>query len=59
MVSRDLKIGDEYRVYRYIEENGGLYGVRSGMFIQKNTSKVLYETPSKKNLRLVKIMEGE
>lgn len=26
-----------------------------GMFIQKDTSKVIYETPSKKNLRLVKI----
>ncbi|MFC0416965.1 hypothetical protein ACFFHH_16195 [Cytobacillus solani] len=30
-----------------------------GMFIQKDTSKVIYETPSKKNLRLVKIMNGE
>ncbi|MED3554126.1 hypothetical protein [Cytobacillus praedii] len=56
---RDLKQGEEYRVYRYIEENGGLYGVGSGMFVQKDTSKVLYETPSKKNLRLVKIMNGE
>ncbi|MGN7403643.1 hypothetical protein ACTHO0_27785 [Cytobacillus praedii] len=56
---RELKIGEEYRVYRYLEEQGGLYGVGSGMFIQKNTSKVIYETPSKKNLRLLKIMNGE
>ncbi|MED3554287.1 hypothetical protein [Cytobacillus praedii] len=56
---RELKIGEEYRVYRYLEEQGGLYGVGSGMFIQKDTSKVIYETPSKKNLRLLKIMNGE
>ncbi|MGN7403641.1 hypothetical protein ACTHO0_27775 [Cytobacillus praedii] len=56
---RDMKVGEEYRVYRYIEENGGLYGVGGGMFVQKDTSKVLYETPSKKNLRLVKIINGE
>ncbi len=56
---RDLKVGEEFRVYRYLEENGGLYGVGSGMFVQKDSSKVLYETPSKKNLRLLKIMNGE
>ncbi|MED3554127.1 hypothetical protein [Cytobacillus praedii] len=56
---RDLKAGEEFRVYRYLEDQGGLYGVGSGMFVQKDTTKVLYETPSKKNLRLVKIMNGE
>ncbi|MED3554128.1 hypothetical protein [Cytobacillus praedii] len=56
---RDMKVGEEYRVYRYLEEHSGLYGVGSGMFIQKDTLKVLYETPSKKNLRLLKIMNGE
>ncbi|MEK3977332.1 hypothetical protein MKZ20_21795 [Psychrobacillus sp. FSL K6-2684] len=56
---RDLKIGDEYRVYRYIDERNGLYGVGAGMFVERNTSTVLYETPSKRNLRLVKIMHGE
>ncbi|MGN7403400.1 hypothetical protein ACTHO0_26475 [Cytobacillus praedii] len=56
---RDLKVGDEYRVYRYIEERNGLYGVGAGMFIEKNISSVLYETPSKRNLNYVKIMHGE
>lgn len=56
---RELKVGDEYRVYRYLNEKNGLYGVGSGMFVELDTQKVLYETPSKRNLRLVKIMHGE
>lgn len=56
---RDLKAGDEYRVYRYLDEQNGLYGVGAGMFVERNITSVLYETPSKRNLRLVKIMHGE
>jgi len=56
---RDLKAGDEYRVYRYLNEKNGLYGVGAGMFVERNTSSVIYETPSKRDLRLVKIIHGE
>lgn len=56
---RDLRIGDEFRVYRYINEKSGLYGVGAGMFVERNATNVLYETPSKRNLRLMKIMHGE
>ncbi|WP_313891653.1 hypothetical protein [Psychrobacillus sp.] len=56
---RELKAGDEFRVYRYIDQDRGLYGVGSGMFVQKDSTKIVYETPSKKNLRLIKIMHGE
>jgi hypothetical protein len=50
---RILKKGDEYRVYNYKGQHTGLYGVGGGSFVQKNTTKVKYETPSKKKLALV------
>ncbi|MED3575073.1 hypothetical protein [Cytobacillus praedii] len=56
---RILKVGDEYRVYRYYDEKNGLYGVGGGMVIERDSLSVLYETPSKRNLRLVKIIHGE
>ncbi len=56
---RDLRIGDEYRVYRYLDQDKGLYGVGAGMFVKRDSTSVLYETPSKRNLRLVRIMHGE
>lgn len=56
---RDLKTGDEYRVYRYLDEKNGLYGVGAGLFIERNATSILYETPSKRNLRLIRIMHGE
>lgn len=56
---RDLKIGDEYGVYRYLDDVNGLYGVGGGMFVEKNANSILYETPSKRNLRLIRIMNGE
>lgn len=49
-IVRELKEEEEFRVYRYLDEQDGLYGVGSGMFIKKDISKVLYETPSKKKL---------
>jgi len=49
---RTLKKGEEYRVYSYKSNHGGLYGVGGGSFVQKN-SKVKYETPSKSKLALL------
>ncbi|WP_391207719.1 hypothetical protein [Psychrobacillus sp. L4] len=49
---RDLKRGEEYRVYSYKGNHGGIYGVGGGEFIQKSTS-IKYETPSKGKLNLL------
>lgn len=49
---RTMKKGEEYRVYSYKSNHGGLYGVGGGSFVQKNT-KVKYETPSKSKLALL------
>ena len=50
---RQLKKGEEFRVYSYKSNHGGLYGVGGGSFVQKN-SKIKYETPSKSKLSLLK-----
>ncbi|TQR19090.1 transglycosylase SLT domain-containing protein [Psychrobacillus vulpis] len=49
---RTLKKGEEYRVYNYNSNHGGLYGVGGGNYVQKST-KVKYETPSKSKLALL------
>lgn len=49
---RTMKKGEEYRVYNYQSNHGGLYGVGGGSFVQKS-SKVKYETPSKSKLALL------
>ena len=49
---RSMKKGEEYRVYSYKSNHGGLYGVGGGSFVQKN-AKVKYETPSKSKLALL------
>lgn len=49
---RPLKKGEEYRVYSYKSNHGGLYGVGNGSFVQKSTN-VKYETPSKSKLALL------
>ncbi|WP_313892947.1 hypothetical protein [Psychrobacillus sp.] len=51
---RSLKKGEEFRVYSYKNNHGGLYGVGGGSFVQKNGAKVKYETPSKSKLALLK-----
>ncbi|MCK1998939.1 hypothetical protein MPH47_17215 [Psychrobacillus psychrodurans] len=56
---RELKNGEEFRVYRYLNEKNGLYGVGAGMFVENNANSIQYETPSKRNLRLIRIMNGE
>lgn len=53
---RTMKKGEEYRVYSYKGQNGGLYGVGGGSFVQIST-KVKYETPSKSKLALLKEMK--
>lgn len=49
---RSLKKGEEYRVYSYKSDHGGLYGVGGGSYIQKSTN-IKYETPSKSKLALL------
>ncbi|MDF2068016.1 hypothetical protein [Bacillus sp. Cr_A10] len=50
---RSMKKGEEYRVYSYKTNHGGLYGVGGGSYIQKSTN-VKYETPSKSKLASLK-----
>lgn len=50
---RNLKRGEEFRVYSYKSNHGGLYGVGGGSFVQKS-KKVKYETPSKSKLASLK-----
>lgn len=52
-IVRMLKKGDEFRVYSYKGHDEGLYGVGASSFVQKNTAKVKYQTPSKAKLALV------
>jgi len=49
---RTLKKGEEFRVYSYKSNHGGLYGVGGGSYIKKEV-KVKYETPSKSKLALL------
>jgi len=49
---RDLKAGEEFRVYSYKNMEGGLYGVGASSFIYKSPV-VKYETPSKSKLALL------
>lgn len=50
---RTLKQGEEFRVYSYKNNHGGLYGVGGGSFVKKD-NKAKYETPSKSKLALLK-----
>lgn len=49
---RAMKKGEEYRVFSFKSNDGGLYGVGGGSFVQKN-AKVKYETPSKSKIALL------
>ncbi|WP_253278862.1 hypothetical protein [Psychrobacillus sp. FJAT-21963] len=49
---RKMKKGEEYRVYSFKSNHGGLYGVGGGSYVQKS-AKVKYETPSKSKLALL------
>lgn len=54
---RDLKKGEEYRVYSYKSDHEGIYGLGGGAFVQKNSA-IKYETPSKSKLNLLKSLNG-
>lgn len=56
-VVRTLKAGEEFRVYSYKGNQGGLYGVGGGGFVPKN-NKVKYETPSKAKLALLQQLQS-
>lgn len=57
---RTLKKGDEFRVYSYKGQHGGLYGVGGGSFVQLNKMNAAYATPSKSKLdQLVALKEQE
>ncbi|QGM28956.1 hypothetical protein GI482_00345 [Bacillus sp. N3536] len=49
---RALKKSEEFRVYSFKSQHGGLYGVGGGSYVKKN-SKAKYETPSKSKLALL------
>lgn len=46
---RTLKKGEEFRVYSFKSQHGGLYGVGGGNYVKKD-DRVKYETPSKNKL---------
>ncbi|QGM32487.1 hypothetical protein GI482_00340 [Bacillus sp. N3536] len=46
---RMLKSGEEFRVYSFKSQHGGLYGVGGGNYVKKD-DRVKYETPSKNKL---------
>lgn len=54
-IVRVLKIGEEFRVYSYKSNHGGLYGVGGGSFVRAD-GHVKYETPSKSKLALLQQM---
>lgn len=58
-VSRTLNPTEQYRIYGYKAEQGGLYDVGGGYYVKKEPSKALYETPSKSRLRLAEILYKE
>lgn len=57
--SRTLNEGEQYRIYAYRDKDGGLYEVGGGYYVKKDSSKALYETPSKAKLRLAEILYKE
>lgn len=46
---RMLKSGEEFRVYSFKSQHGGLYGVGGGNYVKKD-NRAKYETPSKNKL---------
>lgn len=58
-VERTLNPGEQYRIYGYRNEHGGQYDVGGGYYVTKDSSKTLYETPSKARLRLAEILYKE
>lgn len=57
--ARTLNVGEQYRIYGYRDKDGGLYEVGGGYYVNKDSKKALYETPSKAKLRLAEILYKE
>ncbi|WP_391207960.1 phosphodiester glycosidase family protein [Psychrobacillus sp. L4] len=55
---RVLKVGEQYRVYRYDELYGGQYGLGGNMYITKIAGYVEYKTPSKAKLQELALAQG-
>ncbi|MEI4769559.1 phosphodiester glycosidase family protein [Psychrobacillus sp. FJAT-51614] len=55
---RVLKVGEQYRVYRYDNLYGGQYGLGGGMYITKMAGYVEYKTPSKAKLKELANAQG-
>jgi NlpC/P60 family len=50
---RTLQPGQQFRVYQYRSEQGGIYGLGGSLFLKKNTNLVDYRTPSKSKLAIL------
>jgi hypothetical protein len=50
---RTLQPGQQYRVYQYRSDEGGIYGLGGSLFVKRNTEFVDYRTPSKAKLALL------
>ena len=55
---RVLKVGEQYRVYRYDNLYGGQYGLGGNMYITKMAGYVEYKTPSKAKLKELANAQG-
>ncbi|WP_391120260.1 phosphodiester glycosidase family protein [Psychrobacillus sp. L3] len=55
---RVLKVGEQYRVYRYDDLYGGQYGLGGNMYITKIAGYVEYKTPSKAKLNELANAQG-
>lgn len=57
-VVRKAKKGQEFGVYSYKKDFGGLYGLGGGIYVKKSSS-IKYETPSKAKLEQLKLVINE
>lgn len=56
---KTLNNGEQYRIYGYRTDHGGQYAMGGGTYVNLDSSKALYETPSKARLRLAKMLYEE
>jgi hypothetical protein len=50
---RTLQPGQQFRVYQFRSEQGGLYGLGGSLFVKRSTDTIDYRTPSKSKLALL------
>lgn len=53
---KTLNKGEEYRIYGYRADHGGLYAMGGGTYVNLDPAKAYYETPSKAKLQLAKML---